>query len=74
MNKELLKQRVRDATGTRAVLDELQRLLHLSENSLCAKTNGKREFKPSEIDLMRIEYNLSAEDVVNIFIVQGGKK
>ena len=74
MNKPLLKQRVRDATGSNAMLDELRNLLDISENSLVAKTNGKREFKPSEIDKMRIAYKLSADDVIEIFIRQEEQK
>lgn len=74
MNKPLLKQRVRDATGSNAMLDELRNLLDISENSLVAKTNGKREFKPSEIDKMRIAYKLSADDVIEIFIKQEEQK
>lgn len=68
MNKQLLKNRVREATGSSALLAELEELLEISENSLCAKTNGRREFKPSEIDKIRIKYKLTDSDVVDIFI------
>lgn len=71
MNKELLKTRIKETTGSKAMLDELQRLLNLSANSLVAKTNGRREFKPSEIDAIRREYRLTPEDVIEIFIKQG---
>lgn len=73
MNKQLLKQKVRDATGNTAVLAELSDLLNLSENSLVAKTNGRREFKPSEIEKMRRKYRLTDYEVVEIFIKEDQK-
>jgi hypothetical protein len=73
MNKKLLKSKIRASTGARAMLDELVELLHISKTSLVSKTNGYREFKPSEIDLIRIKYGLTADDVVEIFIKQKGE-
>lgn len=70
MNKKLLKAKVKEATGSKAMLDELRRLLKISENSLVAKTNGRREWRPSEIDQMRREYKLTDAETVEIFIKQ----
>lgn len=71
MNKRMLIKKVRDSTGRTAVLPELSRLLDLSEASLVAKTNGKRQFKPDEIDKIRIEYKMTDSEVVDVFIKQG---
>lgn len=68
MDKKRLKQKVRDATGSGALIEELTRLLGISERSVCSKTNGQQEFKPSEIDKMRKAYGLTAEETVEIFI------
>jgi hypothetical protein len=54
------------------MLDELRELLQISENSLVAKTNGRREWRPSEIDKIRRKYRLTDAEVVEIFINQEG--
>ena len=72
MNKELLKTKVKEATGSKFLLKELSELLNISNVSVVAKTNGNVEFKPSEIDKIRIKYHLTAADVVEIFIKQEG--
>lgn len=68
MDKKRLKQKVRDATGSGALIEELTRLLGISERSVCSKTNGQQEFKPSEIEKIRTAYGLTAEETVAIFI------
>lgn len=73
MDKKRLKQKVRDATGRGALVKELAKLLDISERSVCSKTNGDQEFKPSEIDKIRTAYSLTAEETVEIFIIQGGR-
>lgn len=73
MDKELLRTKVRMKTGTNKVVEELAKLLGISEVSIVAKTNGRREFRPSEIETIRKEYNLSNDDVVTIFI-EGEKR
>lgn len=72
MKKKLLKAKVKAATGSNAMLDELRELLQISENSLVAKTNGRREWRPSEIDKIRRKYRLTDAEVVEIFINQEG--
>lgn len=71
MDKKRLKQKVRDVTGSGALIKELVKLLGISERSVCSKTNGEQEFKPSEIDKMRTAYGLTADETVEIFIMQG---
>lgn len=74
MNKKLLKAKIKEATGSKAMIEELHKLLGISERSICSKTNGTREFRPSEIDLIRIRYQLTAEDTVEIFIKGEGER
>lgn len=74
MNRKWLIDTVRASTGRTAVLPILSDLLGISEISVCAKMRGKTQFRPDEIDKIRIAFDLTDADVVNAFIKQGEQK
>lgn len=64
MNKSALKIKmlINNDTGIK-----LAKALGISETTLSAKLNGKAEFTRKEIQIIKIRYNLNAEEVDEIF-------
>lgn len=54
--------------GDKGTYAELARLLHISVPSVVNKLKGRQEFKVKEIKIFAERYNLSAEQIVDIFI------
>ena len=74
MNKALLKEVVKKATGSSQVVDELSTTLGISKKSVCDKQNGKRLWSSAEIETCRVKYNICDSDVVRIFVEGYGRE
>lgn len=64
MNKSALRAKmiINNDTGI-----TLAKALDISETTLSAKMNGKAEFTRNEIAKIKLRYNLSAEEIDDIF-------
>lgn len=49
-------------------LEKLAEALELQVSGVWARVNGQTEFRAKEISKIRQRYNLSAEDIVKIFL------
>lgn len=54
--------------GDKGTYKELADLLGISEPSVVNKLKGRQDFKLKEIRIFAKHYNLTAEQIVNIFI------
>lgn len=63
MSKELKKLRI-DFDVTQ---EDLAKMLGISKSTYCRKENGAIKFLPSEIKFLKKFYNLSSDQVYNIF-------
>lgn len=69
MNRDLLCKIVRERTDDyHGVLKELAQITGLNINSISARLTGKRKWTSNEIELIRIAYSLTPEEVIDIFI------
>ena len=50
---------------------ELCRLLGISPNTASARLLNRRPFQADELEIIRKEYDLSADELVDIFIKEG---
>ena len=55
-------------SGLKGTIQELASILKISEPSVMNKLKGRQEFKVGEIRLMAIKFNLSPEQICDIFI------
>lgn len=55
-------------TGRKALIPEMMRLLNIGKNTAGEKLNGKRKFRSDEIEKCRVEYGMTNEQVVDVFI------
>lgn len=66
-NVNLLKAAMAKVGDTNFVAD-IARLLNVSRSTASTKLNGKAEFKQSEIAKIAKHYNLTAENIKEIFV------
>ena len=66
-NVNLLKSAMAKV-GDTSFVECLMRLLEISRSSASNKLNGKAEFKQSEIKKIAEHYNLTPEDIKQIFV------
>lgn len=64
MNTQLLKAKMVELGSTR---EQLAEILELSYWSVCAKLNNRYEFTQGEIAKISKHYNLTAEEIQQIF-------
>lgn len=64
MNKPLIRAIIVKNNDTQ---DRLAEALNLSRSAISNRINGKIDFRLSEINCIRLRYNLSAKEVVDIF-------
>lgn len=72
MDKTWLVARIRADTGKTAVLPVLSELLSIDRVTVCKKMRGNSQFTPSEIDRIRVRFELTDQEVVEHFIRQKG--
>ena len=66
-NVNLLKSKM-VATGDTDYINKLAILLDVSRTTASKKLNGEKSFTQQEIALIAAKYNLSAEDIKEIFV------
>ena len=71
MKRDLFQMTLRKRTGRSDVNAELVRVLGISKNTASARLAGKQPFRSDELEKLRIEYQLTDEEVVDIFVKEG---
>lgn len=71
MNRLEFKKIVRDRTGKIGLTDEVVRVLGCNKNTAYLRASGRSKWRADEIEKFRTEYDLTDEQVVNIFIKEG---
>ena len=66
-NVNLLKSKM-VATGDTDYINKLATLLDVSRTTASKKLNGEKSFTQQEIAVIAAKYNLSAEDIKEIFV------
>ena len=66
-NVNLLKSKM-VATGDTDYINKLAILLNVSRTTASKKLNGEKSFTQQEIAVIAAKYNLSAEDIKEIFV------
>ena len=52
-------------------IDSLAEMLSISRQTLCEKRDGLSQFKRDEIAILGAHWNLTAEEIVEIFSLKG---
>lgn len=68
MDRSELRKIVIAKTGKRGLTNEVMRVLGCNKNTAYLRASGRSKWKADEIEKFRIEYGLSDEQVVDIFI------
>ena len=67
MNKPLMKSVIARNKDTQQALAQA---LKLTQSGISNRINGKVDFRLSEIECIRKRYNLTAEEIANIFFTR----
>lgn len=68
MKRHLFRRMLADKVGRTDANAELCRVLGISPNTASARLLNRRPFQSDELDKIRKEYGLTAEEVVDIFV------
>ena len=71
MKRDLFQMTLRKRTGRSDVNAELVRVLGISKNTASARLAGKQPFRSDELEKLRVEYRLTDEEIVDIFVKEG---
>ena len=55
-------------------IDSIAKLLNISRQTLCDKRDGRSQFKRDEMNLLAVHWNLTTEEIVEMFSLKGDLK
>lgn len=71
MKRILFRKMLAEKAGRTDANAELCRVLGVSPNTASARLLNRKPFRADELDKLRIEYGLSADELVEIFVKEG---
>ena len=71
MNTMLFKIYMVKNNDTQETLGDI---LHLPQSAVSARINGKTQFRQDEMNVIRLRWNLSDQETVDIFFTKGVSK
>ena len=71
MNRKLFRKMLVEKANRTDANAELCRVLEISPNTASARLLNRKPFRSDELNKLRIEYDLTADEVVDIFVKEG---
>ena len=71
MKKHLFRKFLHERYGRTDCNSELVRVLGISPNTATARLSNKQPLRTDELEILRKEYDLTAEELVDVFVKEG---
>ena len=71
MRRDLFRKMLRNRCGRTDTNAELVRVLGISKNTASARLRNRQPFRSDELEKIRVEYELTDTELVEIFVKEG---
>lgn len=71
MNRIRFRKILSEKVGRTDANAELCRVLDISPNTASARLHNRKPFRSDELEKIRLEYGLTADELVDIFVKEG---